>query len=248
MVINTPTSNSYTFELPLIPLVAAAPQIVPEGFSQEYSASFIARSAELLENQLRRSKDADLVVTIRTGPYPDYGQPFLRVLLPHLHRATHIRAPYHILADLHLKSPLSRLQHLYIDYSYGKEGSSPEGSDAQLHSPHPTRTFSATLSGRRIISNHTPLAIYRPDLLTRLDVNMHSCWEAVYPILPQMTNLMDMELIDGPEMASPLGPFGAGHAHGHGHPHHHHHHQQIGPAGRIHLPTYGNSSSAGRID
>lgn len=202
--------------------------MVPEGFNQEYSTSFIARSAELLENQLLRFKDADLAVTIRTGPYPDFAQPYL----PHLHRATQIRAPHHVLADLHHSSPLSRLELLDIDHSYGKHGfTSPEENEAEPHFPHPNHIFSATISGRHSIPGHPPLMVYRPDLITRLDVDLHSCREAVQLIPPALVSFMDLKLIDGLEYNSPLDHHGHGHGHGHHHHGHHHHPQQNGPAG-----------------
>lgn len=95
-------------------------QIVPGGRPwknrEASSVGDIARAAELVEIQLQRSRDVDLFITIQSLSANAHAQPFLRIILPHLHRAAYIRAPYHVLANTPLSKPLDRLTHLIVDH------------------------------------------------------------------------------------------------------------------------------------
>lgn len=136
------------------------------------SANFTARSADLLEAQLQRSRDADLFVRIC------HAQPFLRTLLPHLHRVKDLTIPHHILADLHIFQPLSRLSFLDIDYSHSLESTQEETDHLQgllELSAHPIT--SATFNGSKfgLVRTRPPSYLYRPELLTRITVKSGGC-------------------------------------------------------------------------
>ncbi|TFK97289.1 hypothetical protein BDV98DRAFT_270492 [Pterulicium gracile] len=84
---------------------------IAEGFhaddpdSPQEVARFVERRTDIVETQLQKTRNTSLSVTIIAMPWPlcgpDYGQPFLRILLPHLHRATYLKAPYHVIVKIH---------------------------------------------------------------------------------------------------------------------------------------------------
>ncbi|TFK96906.1 hypothetical protein BDV98DRAFT_297340 [Pterulicium gracile] len=97
-----------------------------------------ARTIELLELKISRSRDAGLYITIQARPPTDYAQPFLRTIWPHMHRCVYIKAPRHVLANTPLPRPCERLRQIDVDYSTGP-GRFHSGPTT-VHLPFPTET------------------------------------------------------------------------------------------------------------
>lgn len=169
---------------------------------QSAASDSILRSADQLETQLRRSKNANLSVTIRTDPASahdmrmhDIGQPYLRILLPHLHRASYPKAPCHVLANIHLLSPLGRLREIDIGYCIQDRPLLEERGPVQ-HILHQSNTvlFSA-LVPNGLVTNGS--RFYKADLLTPLIVDSPETWTHLRSLLSQLQNLTHLQLRHG---------------------------------------------------
>lgn len=77
----------------------------------------ISQAVRFLEMQLERSKDAGLHVVVAQRPAYDYTQPFWRILLPHMHRCSSLKAPRHVVSHTPLDH-CARLKSLVIDCGY----------------------------------------------------------------------------------------------------------------------------------
>lgn len=206
-------------------VVVTMQQVVPGDqnwrTTQTPSLEDIVRAAELLELQLRRSRDVDLFITIQSLPNTTHAQPFLRIILPHLHRAAYLRAPYHVLATTPLSKPLDRLTHLIVDYSSlhffqndlafqpivsnSREPGALEQEVSvmkHLHSgPKLTRIEAISLQGPQPACP-LPSPLSHKHRITRLVIGNTAAqriFEYLHPMLPELTNLMELEMMQPAE-------------------------------------------------
>lgn len=185
-------------------------------YSASRAADTVSREAELLELKLQRSQSADLTVTISPRMRQNYAQPFLRIILPHLHRCIYLSAPFHIIGHAPFASRLQSLKHVVVDYTCAeytlvhpsvtppiniattqKEEAETMASLGSLN----LSTFSAILSSYRA----NPV-LYQPRLLTSLTIfnvrprGIHIASD----LLPQLESIRELQLFGSAERPTPL--------------------------------------------
>lgn len=177
------------------------------------SSSLKPRACELLELQLRRSRNADLSIFIQAAHRQDYAQPFLRTLMPHMHRCVQISAPVHILAGTPFPSGFDRLTRAWVDTvtSPAADLWPLDADETQaLQNTEQTEMMLALPTLREISILHTftrerPYRWHRPELLVNLSLLLpnlyeHNCGlaEELYHYLSLCVNLTELTLSDHP--------------------------------------------------
>lgn len=188
------------------PLLDGQRQLMPYGphprIDEQLAASLAARNAQLVQTQLRRSRTVDLSVTFKIDSQHGYGQPYLRILLPHLHR---IVAPRHVLAELTVMHRIEGLKHLELSSLTTEDSlSSEEVSRMERLLKQPNlRFFQTTIRIPQIglisdTARPLDLSLFQSVPLTSLRmVKVPDGWESLRPVLPQLRILVRLHLTDG---------------------------------------------------